>query len=125
MANGDFLDISTFLMGSIKKSDIGSNLIDVKFGWVKQGLYRHSSIGSINMRTELHPGVPPPTTESTREAVYRSSGKKPGTRLPKYTQNIMIQHQGEDQRVNPTPLSAALTLQQCLFGDSKKGTIAD
>ncbi|GFT16741.1 hypothetical protein TNCV_1333551 [Trichonephila clavipes] len=36
--------------------------------------------------------------------------------LLEYTQNIKLQHQGED----PTrhPLSAALTLQQCLFGDT-------
>ncbi|GFU64485.1 hypothetical protein TNCV_2526001 [Trichonephila clavipes] len=41
----------------------------------------------------------------------------------KYTQNIVLQNQGEDPTGKPTshlPLSAALTLQQCLFGDTEE-----
>ncbi|GFX71810.1 hypothetical protein TNCV_2010471 [Trichonephila clavipes] len=35
----------------------------------------------------------------------------------------MLQHQGEDPTGKPdTPLPAALTLQQCLFGDSEEST---
>ncbi|GFV85415.1 hypothetical protein TNCV_3772401 [Trichonephila clavipes] len=50
-------------------------------------------------RNKLQPGIPPPTTDSTREAVCLSSGKTQarGTYL-EYTQNIVLQHQG----VNPT-----------------------
>ncbi|GFX06666.1 hypothetical protein TNCV_382621 [Trichonephila clavipes] len=64
----------------------------------------------------LHPPRSP-----TREAVCRSSGKTRHGAYLKYTQNIMLQHQGEDPTGKPdTPLSAALTLQQCLFGDSEE-----
>ncbi|GFW75937.1 hypothetical protein TNCV_3247021, partial [Trichonephila clavipes] len=67
----------------------------------------------------LHPPWSP-----TREAVCRSSGKTRHGAYLKHTQNIMLQHQGEDPTWSrPThPLSAALTLQQCLSGDSKRGT---
>ncbi|GFW40985.1 hypothetical protein TNCV_4089841 [Trichonephila clavipes] len=59
---------------------------------------------ALCIRNKLHSGVPPPTTESNKEAVCRSSGKTRHGAYLKYTQNIMLQHRGEDQRVNPTPL---------------------
>ncbi|GFU73446.1 hypothetical protein TNCV_3675931 [Trichonephila clavipes] len=38
-----------------------------------------------------------------------------------YTQNIMLQHQGEDPTGKPdTPYLQTLTLQQCLFGDTEE-----
>ncbi|GFT76725.1 hypothetical protein TNCV_335871 [Trichonephila clavipes] len=58
------------------------------------------------MRTELHPGVPPPTTESNKGGSVPVIWQKTrhGAYL-KYTQNIMLQHQGEDPTgINPTPL---------------------
>ncbi|GFV09641.1 hypothetical protein TNCV_2937521 [Trichonephila clavipes] len=62
----------------------------------------HSSIGSINTRTELHPGVPPPTTESNKGGSVPVDWQKTrhGAYL-KYTQNIMLQHQGEDPTGKP------------------------
>ncbi|GFV06954.1 hypothetical protein TNCV_2917141 [Trichonephila clavipes] len=47
----------------------------------------------------LHPPRSP-----TREAVCRSSGKTRHGAYLKYTQNIMLQHQGEDPTGKPTPL---------------------
>ncbi|GFS90519.1 hypothetical protein TNCV_4097211 [Trichonephila clavipes] len=62
----------------------------------------HSSIGSINTRTELHPSVPPPTTESNKGGSVPVIWQKTrhGAYL-EYTQNIMLQHQGEDPSVKP------------------------
>ncbi|GFW62067.1 uncharacterized protein TNCV_1684981 [Trichonephila clavipes] len=51
----------------------------------------HSSIGSINTRTKLHPGVPPPTTESNKGGSVPGIWQSPG-----------------------------LTLQQCLFGETEE-----
>ncbi|GFU31587.1 hypothetical protein TNCV_1234851 [Trichonephila clavipes] len=77
----------------------------------------HSSILSISTRKKLHPGVPPTTT---REAVCRSSGKTRHGAYLEYTHNIVIQHQDEDPTGKPHSLSASLTLQQCLFGDTEE-----
>ncbi|GFW26221.1 hypothetical protein TNCV_1851251, partial [Trichonephila clavipes] len=55
--------------------------------------------------------------EPTRGGSVAGHLAKPGTALTcECTQNIMLQHRGEDPTGKPdTPLSAALTLQQCLF----------
>ncbi|GFT99295.1 hypothetical protein TNCV_3161941 [Trichonephila clavipes] len=57
------------------------------------------------MRTELHPGVPPPTTESNKGGSVPVIWQKTrhGAYL-KYTQNIMLQHQGEDPTGKPDTL---------------------
>ncbi|GFS74410.1 hypothetical protein TNCV_970131 [Trichonephila clavipes] len=62
----------------------------------------HSSIGSINTSTELHPGVPPPNTESNKGGSVPVIWQKTrhGAYL-EYTQNIMLQHQGEDPTGKP------------------------
>ncbi|GFT17578.1 hypothetical protein TNCV_4032481 [Trichonephila clavipes] len=48
------------------------------------------------MRTELHPGVPPPTTESNKGGSVPVIWQNQARRLPEVHQNIMLQHQGED-----------------------------
>ncbi|GFW25073.1 uncharacterized protein TNCV_3155761 [Trichonephila clavipes] len=62
----------------------------------------HSSIGSINTRKKLHPGVPPPTTESNKGGSVPVIWQKTrhGAYL-KYSQNIVLQHQGEDPTGKP------------------------
>ncbi|GFU35836.1 hypothetical protein TNCV_2900571 [Trichonephila clavipes] len=80
--------------GSLEKCSLGERF--------RLPLPGHSSIGSINMRTELHPGVPPPTTESNKGGSMPVIWQKPGTgAYLKYTQNIMLQHQGEDPTGKP------------------------
>ncbi|GFT11112.1 hypothetical protein TNCV_1084641 [Trichonephila clavipes] len=78
----------------------------------------HSRLGSKCEKNKLILACLHPPRSTTREAVCRSYGKNQvrGAYLD-YTQNIMLQHQGEDPTGNPTLLSAALTLQQCLFED--------
>ncbi|GFU13099.1 RNase H domain-containing protein [Trichonephila clavipes] len=56
----------------------------------------YCSIGSIYTRKKLHPGVPPPTTEFNKGDICRSSGKTRHGAYLEYTQNIVLQHQGED-----------------------------
>ncbi|GFY18083.1 hypothetical protein TNCV_3385741 [Trichonephila clavipes] len=85
-------------------------------------LLGRSSIGSIRTRAELRSGVPPPTTESNERGSVLVIWQKTrhGTYLD-YTQNISLQHQGEDQTgKRAPPLSAALILQQCFFGDTEE-----
>ncbi|GFT62002.1 hypothetical protein TNCV_3811781 [Trichonephila clavipes] len=57
----------------------------------------HSSIESISTRKNLRSGVPPPTTESNKRGSVPVIWQKTrnGAYL-EYTQNIMLQHQGED-----------------------------
>ncbi|GFW50800.1 hypothetical protein TNCV_3590821 [Trichonephila clavipes] len=67
-------------------------------------LLGHSSIGSIRTRIHLHSGVPPTTKESNKGGSVPVIWQK--TRHDaylEYTQNIMLQHQGEGPTGKPAP----------------------
>ncbi|GFX71015.1 hypothetical protein TNCV_2706181 [Trichonephila clavipes] len=61
-------------------------------------LLGHSSIGSIKTRTPLRSGVPPPTMESNKGGSLAKT--RHGAYL-EYTQNLVLQHQGEDPTGQP------------------------
>ncbi|GFT03142.1 hypothetical protein TNCV_3610281 [Trichonephila clavipes] len=76
------------------------------------------------MRTELHPGVPPPTTESNKGGSVPVIWQKTrhGAYL-KYTQNIMLQHQGEDPTGKPDTLICSTNLSSSVSSETpKRGT---
>ncbi|GFW30475.1 hypothetical protein TNCV_454131 [Trichonephila clavipes] len=56
----------------------------------------HSIFGSIGARKNFILACLHPQRSPTREAVCRSSGKTRHGAYLKYTQNIVLQHQGED-----------------------------
>ncbi|GFS88523.1 hypothetical protein TNCV_1461551 [Trichonephila clavipes] len=66
-------------------------------------------------RASTHHGV-----QQGRQCAGHLANTRHGAYL-KYIQNIVLQHQGEDPTGKPNlPLPAALTLQQCLFGDTEE-----
>ncbi|GFX10671.1 hypothetical protein TNCV_147131 [Trichonephila clavipes] len=64
----------------------------------------HISIGSIYTRKELHPGVSPPTTESNKGGSVPVIWQTRHGPYLEYTQNVMLQHQGEDPTGKPDTL---------------------
>ncbi|GFS95825.1 hypothetical protein TNCV_2259071 [Trichonephila clavipes] len=98
IAKGDFLDISLPVPGN-------------------------GSIGSISTRENLRSGVPPPTTESNKGSSVPVIWQKQARRLsgvhPEY--NATASGRGPNGYTRHQ-LSAALTLQQCLFGDTEEST---
>ncbi|GFW97095.1 hypothetical protein TNCV_2697171 [Trichonephila clavipes] len=61
----------------------------------------HSRLGSICAKKHLHSGVPPPTTESNKGGSVPVIWQTRHGAYLEYTQNIMLQHQGEDPTGKP------------------------
>ncbi|GFV69727.1 hypothetical protein TNCV_1348801 [Trichonephila clavipes] len=81
----------------------------------------HSSIGSINTRETFHPGVPPPTTESNKGGSVSVIWQNQVRRLPEVHPEHIATASGRGSNAQTRhPLSAALTLQQCLFGETEE-----
>ncbi|GFS67523.1 uncharacterized protein TNCV_1419951 [Trichonephila clavipes] len=87
IANGDFVHISLFGKESIKNL-VRAAIISLSELDNTRPLPGHSSIGSINTRRKLHPGVPPPTTESNQGGSVPVIWQKPGTALTWSTPRI-------------------------------------
>ncbi|GFX45780.1 uncharacterized protein TNCV_934191 [Trichonephila clavipes] len=79
-ANEDFRDISLFGKNKIKRREHLATLLMYRLGNTRP-LPWHSSIGSIYTRKKLHPGVPPPTTESNKGGSVPVIWQKPGMAL--------------------------------------------
>ncbi|GFX99996.1 uncharacterized protein TNCV_1340951 [Trichonephila clavipes] len=87
IANGDFVHISLFGKESIKNL-VRAAIISMSELGNTRPLTGHSSNGSINTRRKLHPGVPPPTTESNKGGSVPVIWQKPGTALTWSTPRI-------------------------------------
>ncbi|GFV94596.1 hypothetical protein TNCV_3826631 [Trichonephila clavipes] len=102
IVNGGFRDMA--LLGK----EINKNLTRLAVSSIERlgntrPLQWHSRLGSICVgKKNLHFGVPPPTTESNKgdsvPVIWQKT--RHGTYL-EYTQNIMLQHQGEDPTGKP------------------------
>ncbi|GFV80724.1 hypothetical protein TNCV_4618861 [Trichonephila clavipes] len=83
----------------------------------------HSSIGSICTRKHFRPGVHPLTTESNKGGSVSVIWQIPARRLPGVHPEYSAAASGRGSNgYTGHSLSAALTQQQCLFGDTEEGT---
>ncbi|GFY33339.1 hypothetical protein TNCV_1897911 [Trichonephila clavipes] len=78
---GDFRDISLFAKDKTKKREHLATLSMCRLGNTRP-LPGHISIGSINTRKNLHPGVSPPTTESNKGGSVPVIWQNQARRLP-------------------------------------------
>ncbi|GFV20548.1 hypothetical protein TNCV_4143091 [Trichonephila clavipes] len=92
LVKGTSLDIGR---DSINKRPCSETLSTLRVGKTRP-LHGHSIFGSISARKNFILACLHPSRSPTREAVCQSSGKTRQGAYLEYTQNVVIQHQGED-----------------------------
>ncbi|GFW79610.1 hypothetical protein TNCV_1428701 [Trichonephila clavipes] len=120
IANGNFVNIP--LSGKDKSKNLVCAAILSTLGLGNtRPLQWHSSTESISARNKFVLACLHPPRSPTREAVCRSSGKNQARRLPGVHPEYNATASGRRSNgLTRHPLSAALTLQQCLFGNTKE-----